>query len=122
MTQPFETYTRKGKVVRVVDADTLDVLFDLGFAVFIVQRIRLARIDAPERFTPEGIKATEFVKNTFELVKDVVVQTAKNPNRQDMDRGRRYIGEVWLDSGENLGDIMLNNGLATIWEPGTSGR
>lgn len=120
--QPFEDWVRKGKVVRVVDADTIDVLFDLGFAAFIVQRIRLARIDAPERFTLEGREATEFVKEQFAMVPDVLVQTAKNPQRQEMDRGRRYIGEVWLDTGQNLGDLMLAEGHATVWEEGKLGR
>lgn len=120
--QPFEDWVRKGKVVKIVDADTLDILFDLGFGAFIVQRIRLARINAPERFTPEGMDATEFVREQFALVKDVVVQTAKNPFRQDVDRGRRYVGEIWLDTGQNLGDLMLADGHATLWEPNTSGR
>ena len=121
MTQPFEDWVRKGIVLKVVDADTLDILFDGGFGSFIKVRIRLARIDAPERFTPEGIAATEFVKEQL-VVPHVVVQTAKNPDRQEMDRGRRYIGEVWLDTGQNLGDLMLQAGHATIWEAGKLGR
>jgi len=41
-------YTYKAKVIRWIDGDTLQVEIDLGFYVQTVQKIRLARIDAPE--------------------------------------------------------------------------
>ena len=122
MQQPFEDWVRRGKVVRIVDADTLDILFELGFGAYIVERVRLARIDAPERFTQEGIDATEFVREQVNLVPNVTVQTGKNPDRQERDRGRRFLAEVWLDTGQNLGDLMIQEGHASIWEPGTGGR
>ncbi len=41
-------YNYKAKVVRWVDGDTLLVEVDLGFYVLTIQKIRLARINAPE--------------------------------------------------------------------------
>ena len=39
------------KVEKVVDGDTLDVLFDVGFSMFRKERIRLLGIDTPETHT-----------------------------------------------------------------------
>jgi micrococcal nuclease len=39
------------KVEKVVDGDTLDVLFDVGFSMFRKERIRLLGIDTPETRT-----------------------------------------------------------------------
>ena len=41
-------YTYKAKVLEWIDGDTLWAEIDLGFYVQIRQKIRLARIDAPE--------------------------------------------------------------------------
>jgi endonuclease YncB( thermonuclease family) len=46
-------YNYKVKVVRVIDGDTVDVMIDLGFNVWIENRIRLFGIDAPETRTKD---------------------------------------------------------------------
>ena len=47
-----------GKVLRVVDADTVDCIVDLGFDVSIRRRCRLHGIDAPElRSSDPGLRA-----------------------------------------------------------------
>lgn len=38
----------KGKVAKIVDGDTMDVMVDLGFHTFKYQRLRLHQIDTPE--------------------------------------------------------------------------
>ena len=48
MTQPATFVYKIAKVVRVVDGDTLDVIFDLGFDVMLKQRIRMFGIDTNE--------------------------------------------------------------------------
>jgi len=56
-------------VKRVVDGDTLDLEFDLGFKVSTRQRVRLARIDTPELRSKDrqervrALKAKEYVEN-----------------------------------------------------------
>jgi micrococcal nuclease len=35
------------KVEKVVDGDTVDVIFDVGFSMFCKQRVRLNGIDTP---------------------------------------------------------------------------
>ena len=41
-------YRYDAEVVRVIDGDTIDVIVDLGFDVWIRKRVRLAGINTPE--------------------------------------------------------------------------
>lgn len=61
-TVPFITAWREAEVVKVVDADTLDLSIDLGFEVRIVTRIRLiseAVITTPQNRLDDGVDAWE---------------------------------------------------------------
>ena len=58
-------YRYKAQVKAVVDADTIDVLIDLGFGVHTMQRLRLYGIDAPEMKTEAGKVAKEYVKSVL---------------------------------------------------------
>ena len=58
-------YQYKAQVRQVIDADTIDVLIDLGFGVHTMQRLRLYGIDAPEMRTEAGKVAKEYVKSVL---------------------------------------------------------
>ena len=58
-------YQYKAQVKAVIDADTIDVLIDLGFGVHTMQRLRLYGIDAPEMKTEAGKVAKEYVKSVL---------------------------------------------------------
>ena len=58
-------YQYKAQVRQVIDADTIDVLIDLGFGVHTMQRLRLYGIDAPEMKTEAGKIAKEYVKSVL---------------------------------------------------------
>ena len=58
-------YQYKAQVKSVIDADTIDVLIDLGFGVHTMQRLRLYGIDAPEMRSEAGKVAKEYVKSVL---------------------------------------------------------
>lgn len=106
-------YTYRAKLKKIVDADTIDVIADLGFSVFTEQRLRIARIDAWEvrgEERPKGLIAKERVtqlllNENFES-KDLIIVTIKDS------KGKygRYIAEVYFDlHGEltNLSDLLV---------------
>lgn len=113
-------YEYTGTVVRIVDGDTLDVMFDLGLGVFKKERVRLLRIDTPETYGVKkdseeyqaGKLATEFVIKWVESNDNViVVKTTK-----DKKGGRgRYLAEIYGKEGENLNDLLLEKGLAELY-------
>jgi len=89
-----------GKLVKVLDGDTVEVLHD-GKA----ERIRLAQIDCPEKGQPFGQAAKQYVLDVAAL-KIVTVQV------ETVDRYSRTVGEVFLPSGLNLNKNIVGAGYA----------
>jgi endonuclease YncB( thermonuclease family) len=83
------SYLYKAEVRDVIDADTLLLDIDLGFEVIRRQSIRLARIDAPPRDTPNGAQGRRFVREQLAIARTVVVNTRK------YDIHRRYVAHVF---------------------------
>lgn len=99
--KPFEkTQELQGKVVKVVDGDTINVLDSNQTQ----HKIRLFGIDAPEKKQSFGNKAREYLASLI-AGKDVVVLV------KDKDRYQRSIGIVLLD-GKDINKEMVKNGYA----------
>lgn len=93
----------------VIDGDTLDVLLDLGFSVYVYQTLRVAGIDTPEirsRDAAEKAKGFAAKARTRELVEGKPVLVRSCPDPQTFGR---YVADVsyheggtWQDLGETL--------------------
>jgi len=114
-------YNYKCKVVRVVDGDTIDVDIDLGLDVTLrKQRLRLADIDAPERYHEDGDRATTWLRHKLffrEKLEDegvCYIQTYKKGSFG------RYLATIWLTEDDydgnlistTLNDMMVKEGYA----------
>jgi micrococcal nuclease len=107
-------YTVPARLVRVVDGDTLRVDLDLGWGVFMLDEpIRLARINAPEMSTPEGVEARDFL--TSILLQPLAAQTECSFASHGFDKYRRALGELIVPSVGNISDMMLSTGHATAY-------
>lgn len=109
-------YVYFAEILRVVDGDTIDVMIDKGFGDYSKERLRLARIDAWEPKGDErekGKAATAFVKELLPVGDTVIIKTEKNELFSDS--FGRYLMEVYLMSGENLGDMLLKEGHAVLY-------
>lgn len=92
--------TLTGKVIRVLDGDTIEVLVDQQPI-----RIFLSEIDCPEKKQPFGNAAKKYV---LEIVAhEIVTVEARNK-----DRYGRTIGEVFLPDGESLNRLLIRDGYA----------
>lgn len=108
-------YFYKAHVIKVYDGDTCTMNIDLGLHLWIKkQKIRLARINAPELRKDEreqGLRSRDYLRELI-LDKDVFLETIKDK------KGKygRYLGEIWIlnDQGEyiNINDKMLADGYA----------
>jgi micrococcal nuclease len=105
----IELYNYKATCIRVIDGDTIVCNIDMGFYTQLNDQIvRLARINAPELPTTDGIKSKDFLKNIIEG-KEIVIKTEKEKN--DKDKYGRWIGEVFFNC-ENLNDKLVKENLA----------
>ncbi len=97
----FELYEYKALVLKVVDADTIDIEIDLGFGVTKTERVRLAGINAYETTRRGGttaaekklgIEAKEYVTQLI-LGKTIYVKTEQDK------KGKfgRYIADIWFE-------------------------
>ena len=112
-------YYYKAKITSVYDGDTCTADLDLGLSVSrIGEKIRLARINAPEvrgSSRPAGILSRDFLRNTL-LNKEMLIQTIKDK------KGKygRYLGEIWLLNDDetltNVNDLMVSSGNAEYKE------
>ena len=91
-----------GKVVGVIDGDTIEVLHNQH-----PERIRLSGIDCPEKGQAYGKRARQA---TSELVfgKDVTLETHGH------DKYRRTIGDVILPDGMNLNQELVKQGSVLV--------
>lgn len=93
-------YTLKGKVVRIVDGDTFDLLVDKT-----THRIRLAGIDAPEKGQDFGTAAKQLLGTLCAGETVTVVVT-------DTDRNKRKIAEVYSSKKVWINKEMIVKGMA----------
>lgn len=104
-----ELYTYKAYLEKVVDGDTLVVNIDLGFRMFIKQRLRLRGLDAPELGTKQGATAKKFVESRLKDLKFLIIKT------HGSDKYDRDLVDVFYLKGEAdeeavmKGGIFLNN-------------
>ncbi len=97
-----------GKVVSVIDGDTIEVLYSesvKGKVVHIPFRIRLQGIDCPESGQAYGKQAKQFVSRLCFGQQVKVLEHGE-------DRYTRTLGTVILPSGKNLNQELLRAGLA----------
>jgi phosphoserine aminotransferase len=103
-----DKYIRKAVLIKILDGDTIQILFDLGFNVRVVEKIRLARVNCQERnknYT-DWLLWKKFTIKWFETVTEFWIKT----NKDKTDPYARYIGEVIDSNGRSLVDDLIKAG------------
>ncbi|CAO94817.1 Predicted nuclease (plasmid) [Erwinia tasmaniensis Et1/99] len=94
----------QGKVVRVLDGDTIEVLNKK-----IPVRVRLINIDAPEKKQPYGRWSTSQLKELIAGQRVTVAYTQK-------DRYGRVLGRVVTTNGVEANSYMVQSGAAWVYD------
>jgi len=105
-------YSYKAKIIRVIDADTVEAEVDLGFHIKITEKFRILNYDAPETHRPRnlfekkhGMEATKKAKSLLEG-KEFNIYTAKDK------KGKygRYLVTIELDTSFTYARVMKDAG------------
>lgn len=101
----------QGKVIRVLDGDTIEVkTLPAKIVVYEVPiRVRLINIDAPEKKQPFGRWSTNQLK-TLLAGQSVTVSYTQT------DRYGRIIGRVFTTNGTDASRFMVQSGAAWVYE------
>lgn len=97
-------YTYKVVSYRVIDGDTIAATVDLGFHTTHNTSFRLARVNAPEKSTPEGEEARlALYKKLFGA--KLTLKSVKT------EKYGRWLCELFVGD-ENVNDWLVEKGLA----------
>lgn len=114
MTIHSPSYIYNADVLRWVDGDTVDLIVDLGFYVFIKARFRLDHIDTPERGRPNWANATAFSSEMAPVGSRVVIYS-----KLPADKYGRFLADIYVQSQDTSVNLSLvASGLAVLYEGG----
>lgn len=109
------------KIVRIVDGDTYDLDIDTGFATHRYETVRLLSstggVNTPEIHSTDLEEKRRGVLAMMRVVKLLPVGTVVCVKTQmdHKDGFRRYLAEIIMNDGTNIGDLLLAEGLASVW-------
>jgi len=108
-------YEYKAEVLKVIDGDTVDLVIDCGFSIFIRQRVRLYGINTPETRTRDkeekvkGLAAKARLEELLQSTDSILIATK-------LDKKGKYgrlLGTLWDDNKENnFNQMLLSEGHA----------
>ena len=114
-------YEYKVKITRVIDGDTVDADVDLGFDLFVKDRIRLMAIDTPESRTRNksekilGLASKKRLKELCAMHKGkIILKTSK----EGKGKFGRILGIVYSETGIDICKLMIKTGHAVEYYGG----
>ena len=110
----------KAKLVRVVDGDTIDADIELGFSVFMRDRIRLMGIDTPESRTRNLEEKSWGMAAKHRLIELLAEADGEfTLHTQEMAKGKfgRVLGTIMIN-GKDANQSLIEEKLAIPYEGG----
>ena len=121
MSKKMDKHIYSAKLVRVVDGDTADAMIDLGFNVWVKNRIRFMGVDAWESRTrnleekEKGLAAKAYVKDLLENSDEGKFLLKSH----GVGKYGRVLGELFVKGNEkSVNQLLLENGHAYEYEGG----
>ena len=113
---------------RVIDGDTIDVTFDLGFDLLKKERVRVAGVDTPEKRTRNkeekklGLDATLWLEDKLEEAlergESLIIRTELD--KKATGKYGRLLGWLYVgDKAISLNEEMIEEGYAWPYDGGT---
>lgn len=100
--QPVVAQTLTGRVVKIMDGDTLDILREHQ-----TTRVRLAHIDAPE-------KGQAYSERSRQMLAELCAGQFATVQQTDTDRYGRVVGEV-VCQGHSANQRLVHEGMAWVY-------
>lgn len=112
MSEPVTAYRYAADLLRIVDADTQIYRVDLGYRCSYTASHRLLGLDTPEKSTPEGVAAHDYVTRWFLVNAKAGKVTLHSRKPADADKYGRWLALVVGTTGRCLNRDLLSEGIA----------
>ena len=101
-------FTYQAKLIEVIDADTVDLLIDLGFGVHVKERCRLYVIDAPEMPTEAGKAAKAHLESLIGSATGGLFVATRKMTRKPKEKTDKYGRYLALLYGGGNVDMFIH--------------
>ena len=126
MAANMDKYIYRAKLDRVVDADTIDAMIDVGFDIWVKKRIRYKGIDTWESRTrdlEEKKKGLAAKARNKELLVEVSAKSGYfRLKSYGVGKYGRVLGEIFIQDAKgvdmNINDTLIKEGHAYIYDGG----
>ena len=110
----MEKYIYRGKLLRVVDGDTIDALIDVGFDIWLKKRVRYSAIDTWESRT-RNLEEKKLGLAAKARNKELLEKVSSKPNyfrikSHGLGKYGRLLGEIYIQDKDG-NDICINKQL-----------
>lgn len=102
-----DKFIRSAKLLSVIDGDTIECLVDLGFNIHKKIKLRLKDVYASEitgETKQDGVKHKRKLKSL--LRSNVLIQTFKNNNNNDVKTFDRYVAIIFVGN-KNINEELI---------------
>ena len=112
----MEKYIYRGKLLRVVDGDTIDALIDVGFDIWLKKRVRFSEIDTWESRT-RNLEEKKLGLAAKARNKELLEKVSSKPNyfrikSHGLGKYGRLLGEIYIQDKDGK-QICINKQLIT---------
>ena len=98
------------ELIRIIDGDTIDVMLDLGFYVWVKKRIRLYGIDTPETRNRD-LEVKERGKAASFRLAELISSNKFTISSHGLDKYGRCLGTIFVGD-ENINNLLISEGFA----------
>jgi len=113
----YPAYIYRATVTNFVDGDTIDVLIDVGFGIYVTKRLRFLLVDTWEKRGDEkekGIIARDRLIELITTAESVYIQTIMDAEG----KYGRVLSWIWTENQDillNINEILLDEGHGTLY-------
>ena len=112
----MDKYIYRGKLLRVVDGDTIDALIDVGFDIWLKKRVRYSEIDTWESRT-RNLEEKKLGLAAKARNKELLMEVSSKPGyfrikSHGLGKYGRLLGEIYIQDKDG-NQICINKQLIT---------
>jgi endonuclease YncB( thermonuclease family) len=105
-------YQYSAYITRIIDADTVEAILDIGFSLSIKHHFRVDGFDAPESHRPKNEAEAEHAERANKRAVDLLFEKTLTFHTSRLGIYGRYGAAIFLEDGRNYAEVMKEEGFS----------